>query len=298
MAMDGVLRVWPWPSKAGRPRGGRIASAGKNRAGSSVSKAKGRAKGRFGWWTTLRSAGFCLVGLAALIVVSLGLVVSYQALLVSPIFAMEKLSVSGQGRLEQQEILRLAGIRPGMNLLQVNPADMIRRLESSPWVEKAQIRRVLPDELRIHIQEKRPWALLHSDGLWYLDRIGRPIKRIEAGEEFNLPIVTGIGAKAIRSVQGKQDLAEAMDILAKLSRVDSPLSLEQVSEIRFNLGSGATILPLSSGPKILIGRGNIKLKMEHWRKVLADLKAKGIGSRVEYIDLRLGHKAFVGLKAG
>lgn len=298
MALDGVLKVWPWPSEVGRPQNRRVSLSRKNRVGKPVAGAKGRDKNRFGWWTALRSTGFCLVGLAALIAVSLGLTISYQALLISPFFAMEQLSISGQNRLDQEEILRLAGIEPGMNLLKVDPGSLIHRLESSPWVEKAQIRRVLPDELRIHIQEKRPWALLQSDGLWYLDRIGRPIKKIEAGEEFNLPIVTGLGPKAIRTAQGKQDLAEAMEILAKLSRAGSPLLLEQVSEIRFSLGSGATIVPLSSGPRILLGRGGIDLKMDHWRKVLVDLKAKGIGSQVEYIDLRLSDKAFVGLKAG
>ena len=122
--------------------------------------------------------------------------------------------------------------------------------------------------------------------------------RIEAGEEFNLPIITGLGQEAAQTAQGRQDLAEAMEIVARLSRAGSPLLLDQVSEIRFSLGSGATILPLSSGPRIILGRGGMELKVEHWKKVLADLEDKGIRTRVDYIDLRLGDKAFVGLKAG
>ena len=309
MALDGVLKVWPWSSKAGRAGAGRAASgrkktdSGRKETGSGrkktvATRARSRAKAGIGWWRGLKSAGFCLVGLIALCILSLGLVVAYQALLVSPFFALDRLSINGRERLDQEEILRLAGVQPGMNLLKVNPKVLIQRLESSPWVEQAQIRRVLPDEMRIHILEKKPWALLHSEGLWYLDRIGRPIKRIEAGEEFNLPIITGLSQEAAETAQGRQDLAEAMEIVARLSRAGSPLLLDQVSEIRFSLGSGATILPLSSGPRIILGRGGMELKMEHWKKVLADLEDKGIGTRVDYIDLRLGDKAFVGLKAG
>ncbi len=293
MALDGVLKIRPWPVKAGRAQGNKTSSA------RTAKKAGADSRSRLipGWWRALKSAGFCLVGLIALSAVSLGLVVSYQALLVSPFFALEDLSISGQERLSRQDIQRLAGIGPGMNILKMNPKEMIQKLESSPWVEKAQIRRVLPDELRIHIQERRPWALLNSDGLWYLDRLGRPIKRIEAGEEFNLPVISGLDPQAAQTPQGRQDLVEAMEIVAKLSRSDTPLILDQVSEIRFSLGNGATVLPLSPGPRVVLGRGRVSLKLEHWRKVLADLRAKGILSQVEYIDLRLGDKAFVGLKA-
>ena len=294
MALDGVLKIWPWPSGAGRKTGSDRATAKAGRKARSAAKGKSR----LGLWPALRSAGFALVGLAALVAVSLGLVVSYQALLISPFFALERLSLSGQERLQREEILKLAGIGPGVNLLKLDPRALVLRLESSPWVEKAQVRRVLPDELRIHIQEKKPWVLLHADGLWYLDRIGQPIKRIEPGEMFNLPIITGLTQKALESPQGRRDLAEAMDVVAKLSRGDAPLALDQVSEIRFSLGSGVTILPLAESPRVILGRGGIALKMEHWRKVLADLEAKGIGPRVEYIDLRLGDKAFVGLKTG
>ena len=294
MALDGVLKIRPWSLKTGRAKGAKSAAARRAPRGGSQDRAARVAR----WWTALKSAGLVLVGLTVLCAVSLGLVVSYQALLVSPFFALKNLSVSGQERLGREEVLRLAGIAPGMNLLKVNPKAVIQRLESSPWVEKAQLRRVLPDELRIHVQERRPWALLNSDGLWYLDRLGRPIKRIEAGEEFNLPVVSGLTQESAQTAQGRQDLSEAMEILSRLSRPGAPLILDQVSEIRYQLGSGATVLPVSPGPKVILGRGRMGLKMEHWQKVLADLRGKGMVSQVEYIDLRLGDKAFVGLKAG
>jgi|GEM_PF-272691 len=310
MALDEVLR-WR-PPGAGRPAGksgkkpGRDKAAGRwpalpllglRRRRTNRIKSSRRAGAAFFNLARLRSIGLGLSGLIALAVVSLGLVAGYQALLVSPFFRLEKLSLSGQEQLDRYEIMRLAGLTPGVNLLKLD-LDLVRaRLTSSPWVEAVSLRRVLPDELRLHLQERKPQALLSAGELWYLDGRGRPFKKVEAGERLDLPVVSGIDEKEIDTPEGRRDLALALEIIGLLAQKEAPVKLAKVSEIRFSRPQGVVLLPVADNPRIILGRGRMGPKMDNWRRVLSDLSAKGLAQRVDYIDLRLEDRAFVGLKA-
>ncbi|MBU1537453.1 FtsQ-type POTRA domain-containing protein, partial [Myxococcota bacterium] len=71
----------------------------------------------------------------------------------SPHFAIKKVEFSPTVHLERQELIRLAGLKPGINIFRASPGHIAKRLKKHPWVLAAAVSRVLPDKLRIHITE-------------------------------------------------------------------------------------------------------------------------------------------------
>ncbi|MBW1711959.1 MAG: FtsQ-type POTRA domain-containing protein, partial [Deltaproteobacteria bacterium] len=246
----------------------------------------------------VKFTALALIGLAGLGLASLGLVAGYQALLTSPFFEMKRLTISGHQRLSRTEITKLTGLKPGMSLLRLNLKAVRTRLEASPWVAQAHLRRVLPDELRIHLVERRPRAILAAGDLWYVDDQGQVFKKVNPKKRLDMPVISGLDPGQLDLAPAKADLAQSLKILRLLSRPGAPLGLNQLSEIQFSPASGAILHPLTQGPRIILGRGLIGLKIKHWRQVKADLTSKGLWSQIAYIDLRFKDRAFVGLRSG
>ena len=61
----------------------------------------------------------------------------------------------------------------GRNVFFVPLNDRRRQLEKIPWIEKATVMRVLPDELRISVVERTPVALVrHGQQIGLVDANG------------------------------------------------------------------------------------------------------------------------------
>lgn len=230
--------------------------------------------------------------LAGLLIFSLGLAASYQGVMASSTFRLSKIVVTGADKVSMDDVLPLTGLTDGVSLLAVDPEAVRQRLLASPWVAKAQVRRVLPDELRIHLVEHRPAAVIMTDRPWFVDLNGEVFKTVEKGEMMDLPIISLHGADL-----NSNQVSRAMALLKALARPDSPLALTKLSEIQFDPDRGMIVHRLDRGPRVILGQGDLGLKFNHWRRVEADLRTKSRWEQVKYLDLRLAGQSFVGLKA-
>ena len=89
------------------------------------------------------------LGLAASLVaaLSVGLLMGFRWLTVTPFFALGQIEVTGNSRLSAQEIVSLAGVELGANTLDLRIADVERRVAANPWTRRVAVRRVLPSGL-------------------------------------------------------------------------------------------------------------------------------------------------------
>lgn len=141
----------------------------------------------------LRVCGWA-IGLLSIVAllggISLGLVYGYRALTTSAHFAVSQVEIIGNSQLSTPEILNLSGVAVGMNILEVSLGEISRKLQNSPWIENATVRRVLPDGVHIEIVEREPFFWILRDGeLYYADRNGAPIAALELGRFVSLPVL-------------------------------------------------------------------------------------------------------------
>ncbi len=132
-------------------------------------------------------AMLCIFLLCAL---SVGLLYGYRWLTASPSLALKDISISGNKRLTNGDILGLAKIKLGDNCLETNIAEVENNLSANPWIKSATVRREFPDKLVIKVSERVPGFWVRQGAkLNFADRHGRIIAPVQPGEAAALPVL-------------------------------------------------------------------------------------------------------------
>ncbi|HXQ52315.1 MAG TPA: FtsQ-type POTRA domain-containing protein [Stellaceae bacterium] len=79
-------------------------------------------------------------------------------------FAVQNVAVDGRERESRQAILDAVGVKRGVSILSIDLDAAKARLEALPWVRAADVERLLPDTLFVHLTERRPLAFWQRHG--------------------------------------------------------------------------------------------------------------------------------------
>ena len=175
------------------------------------------------------AGGGLLAGLA------MGSLHLYRYATSNPVFATKTVNITGNMRLQRDEVLELTGVHPGDNSLAVSIAGMEKSISQSPWIEEVSVKRVLPDRFDIRLRERTPWFWIqHGDHLYYADELGRPIAPVESANFVSLP--------ALEIVDGAEELLPNMKkYVAGLQGNAIPVDYAAISWIRLSPGKGVEV---------------------------------------------------------
>jgi cell division septal protein FtsQ len=149
--------------------------------------------------------------------------------LASPRFALRHIEVVGAERLDAQVVTEHAGLRMGENLLALDPRAVETRLLDDPWIDNVRVLRVLPGTVRIELGERDVGALLNVDErLFVLDTAGHAFKLWEAGDPFDLPVVTGVTALALMRDRPRAEQLITRSALAAITGCKKSMSTKKV----------------------------------------------------------------------
>jgi cell division protein FtsQ len=224
-------------------------------------------------------AVFLTVGIAA---VTALLLFGYDWTIRSSYLSIRETVVRGCKELTEKEILTLAAVRPAANILTLNPDAIARRIRANPWVQEVFIGREFPDRVVIVVRERKAVALLQKEGgLYLLDSNGAPFKRLESGDEPNLPVLTGFVQ------EGRTDEALVMKSIALLIYLagakDIP-AIGAVSEVHGNETFGLSLFTDTS-LCLQLGFDGYENKLQRLIPVMADLDRKNLKAGFLLIDL-------------
>ena len=236
---------------------------------------------------------YTITGLGILSI-SLTSIMIYKELLQLPWLQVKKIQVEGCTNYTPAEILDIADIRPQTNLLSLNLKQICQQLESSPWIEKAQVKRTFPDQLYISISERKPVALINLDQLHLLDCNGEIFKKVEQQEGQGLPIVTGIDWENLMDYKKKYNalINEALSLLSLFE--EKGFRKSYISEIHINPTLGLTVYTTNHTLQIVMGFAPFQKKCNRLYVIMDDLNNKSLTA--QKIDLNYQHKAFVRIK--
>lgn len=228
------------------------------------------------------------------ILLSILLIVSfYYYLLRTPYLKIKEITIEGGRRVGSKEVIDIAGVKIGENILAVDLKAIRRRIEKLPWVREAVVKRVLPHSLKVSIKERVPFALINLDStLYIIDDGGVVFKKADYRDGVDLPIITGVRMEGLLDGDGEEieSLFKALDFLRFL-REKRVLSIESVSEVKMDAHRGL-IVYTTEGPMIItFGKGDFDRKIKRLRRlfeVLGDDIKKVIA-----VDLSYDKKAVV-----
>lgn len=132
-------------------------------------------------------------------------------------FKPQNISISGNVRASDAEVLEAADIeREDFNLVEFNVTEVRQAIEALEWVKHAQISIDYPDTIHIQIEEHEPLGIVSDKQLVVVDTQGKPIKMWTSTDDLMPPIVSSSQKKLtehpeiIREAFGIADLAESM----------------------------------------------------------------------------------------
>ena len=123
---------------------------------------------------------------------------TYYTLIISDYFRADVISIEGISHINEQEMMRTAGLFSGINILSVNVSKTRRQLLAHPWVADAQVMRQLPGTLGIVVKEHVPAAIFNMGRKFIINTNGDIFKEFEPHDPVDLPVVDGLGFSDIR----------------------------------------------------------------------------------------------------
>jgi cell division septal protein FtsQ len=162
---------------------------------------------------------------------------------------VKSVEVTGNRSLSESQVLSLARLPEGANLLSVSLRRARARLESDLRVRSAKVRRDFPDKVTIQIAERQPFAILKSPTGWHLvddeGVIFADIASPNDNRRKGLPTITlnsnlKEGERATRSVKCFERAAElfADHVVGVVVSCDGTYSLKLSPGLVVRLGAG------------------------------------------------------------
>jgi cell division protein FtsQ len=200
----------------------------------------------------------------------------------TPFFALSEVRFEGNQRATEEELLRLAGLRKGENLLQLEAAQIQQAMLTHPWVKSAKVKKRYPREVEVQLHEYREVAVLALGDLYLLDEGGKPFKRVQPNEQVDLPLITGLDKEGF--VDGPEESRLALrTALAALRAFRAELS--GLSEVRME--GAEAILVLNSGQEVLLGESGFEKKIRTLKRVQEELARRELWAQT----IRLNNRA-------
>ncbi|HXM95899.1 MAG TPA: FtsQ-type POTRA domain-containing protein [Candidatus Dormibacteraeota bacterium] len=140
------------------------------------------------------------VGVTAAVIGTRFLLYSPQVLLLKS----DQIELTGNHVVTRDAVLRHFVHDRNRSVLQI-PLDLRRsELEQLPWVESANVQRILPNRIRVEVIERTPIAFLRSGNeLALIDAHGVILDR-SGGDDLHFPIVTGVPEELSRDQREKR----------------------------------------------------------------------------------------------
>lgn len=126
----------------------------------------------------------------------------------NPDYRLSTIAIQTDGTLQRDQILKTAQLREGLNIFSVNLAQVHDRLQQLAQVDDVQVERKMPNEIDIHIVERKPIAWITSeravtdpfvsDAAFLVDARGIVMKEKKLLPEYlALPLITGCTTEAL-----------------------------------------------------------------------------------------------------
>lgn len=207
-------------------------------------------------------------------------------------FRVSNLTVTGNQRLSTGEVLALVDGLRGRNILGVELSEWQERLLSSPWVEEASLRRVLPATVEVRIRERLPMAIGRvGSALYLVDASGVVVDEYgPAYADLDLPMVDGLGkAERGRATMDPERVALAVRVIGALGA--RPELLEKVSLIDVARPHDAVVMLEGDTALLHLGDDAFAERLQQYFDLSEALRERVAG--IDYVDLRFPERLYV-----
>ena len=233
--------------------------------------------------------------LGAVLAAAAGGAWSFDALRNARVLRIDTFTVEGNERLSRGEVVGLAEVLRGQNLLDADLDAARASLSASAWIRHAALRRVLPTAVHVTLVEREPIGLGRFGArLYFIDATGHVID--ELGPRFNdidLPIIDGLSAPggAGGPAVDSRRASLAARLLADLEAADRDLAA-RVSQVDVGNPHDAVVLLNGDPVRIHVGDESFVARLRRYLEVVPALRKRV--PDIDYVDVRFEQRVYVG----
>jgi cell division protein FtsQ len=188
------------------------------------------------------------------------------------IAGVSNIQATGLTEVSRAEMLPVFGEDIGKNIFFIHLDDRRKQLEEIPWVERATVMRLLPDQIRVSVVERKPVAFTRQgQQIGLVDASGVLLSMppsTMAQHHYSFPVLTGIDpVDPLPSRTARMAVYERL--LAELDADNQHLS-DQISEIDLTDPEDARVLMPEQGADILAHFGEDRF-LERYQRYKAHI---------------------------
>lgn len=198
----------------------------------------------------------------------------------SPYFQSE-ISVVGNKFFQAEEIIRMSGIKPRVNVFAINRQQLKEKISQSPRIKSVKISYWPLNHLIIRIKERE--AVAYVGNKWAIDGEGKLFPR--SGENSSLPVINYWH----NSSPAKSHL---LSLLAVLQYLDSRLPDLKISRLEVYSQENVSLIAQGGKIEVRLGGEDFLSRLPLLVPVWNDLQQRG--KVIHYIDLRFSGQVVVG----
>jgi len=209
-----------------------------------------------------------------LLLISCAFILGHDVITQCDFFRANNISVIGNQRLSDSEILRQAQIKTESNILSVNLQLARKRLMAHPWVAEAEIRRELPDAMAIKITEHKPLAIVDLGRKFIISTRGEIFTFWSPTDYDTLPVIDGLEFFDLEEPGKPRSLLldAVMEVFQLGSKLNSILPTRFINRVFVDRESGITICAFEKNQTIKLGFHDYPEKYERFKEILFQIK--------------------------
>ena len=214
--------------------------------------------------------------------------------LTAPIFNIAKIEVTGNSKVQTENIKSLSGLKIGENIFKFN-SSVISNIKENAYIENVEVKRALPDTVKIKVTEREvKYQINLINSYVYIDKYGYILEK--SAEKKDVPIIVGL--KITEDDLMKKSRLEGKDIetlnkILKITEAAKIINIDNIiTEINTENDTDYVLYIESEAKTIYIGdTTNLTNKMLYIQKILQNEKGKS-GKIFVNKDMTTGFKPY------
>lgn len=214
--------------------------------------------------------------------------------LTAPIFNIAKIEVTGNSKVQTENIKSLSGLKIGENIFKFN-SSVISNIKENAYIENVEVKRALPDTVKIKVTEREvKYQINLINSYVYIDKYGYILEN--SAEKKVVPTIVGL--KITEDDLMKKSRLEGKDIetlnkILKITEAAKIINIDNIiTEINTENDTDYVLYIESEAKTIYIGdTTNLTNKMLYIQKILQNEKGKS-GKVFVNKDMTTGFKPY------
>ena len=214
-------------------------------------------------------------------------------------FYLQKVTFQGIEHADEDRLQQLVRHVVSTNVLTVRLSEVRERVEAEAWVRSAVVRRRLPNQLEVYVQERTPEAVAAIDGeLTVVDPEGVALGPFGPRFQYlDRPIVRGLLSSAVEGARASNSsrMQVYLRVLDELDAGDEDYT-GGISEVDVGDVSRVKVIPSRESVRVLLGEGDFLQRYETFISQM-DLVQEQKG-RIDWIDVTFDNRIIIHPRRG